>query len=42
VAQKYRITAIPRSLLLNPEGKIVAKDLRGDDLDNKLEELLGR
>ncbi len=42
VAQKYRITAIPRNLLLNPEGKIVAKDLRGDDLDDKLEEILGR
>lgn len=40
VAQKYRITAIPRNFLLNPEGKIIAKDLRGDDLDAKLCEIL--
>lgn len=42
VAMKYKITAIPRNLLLGPDGKILAKDLRGDDLDNKLEELLGK
>lgn len=42
VAQKYRITAIPRNLLLGPDGKILAKDLRGEDLDHKLEALLGK
>lgn len=42
VAMKYRITAIPRNLLLGPDGKIIGKDLRGDDLDAKLEELLGK
>ena len=42
VAQKYRITAIPRNLLLSPDGKIIAKDLRGEDLDAKLEEVLGK
>ncbi|WP_018628461.1 TlpA disulfide reductase family protein [Niabella aurantiaca] len=42
VAQKYRITAIPRNLLLGPDGKILAKDLRGEDLDGKLEALLGK
>lgn len=41
VALKYRITTIPRNLLLSPDGKIIAKDLRGDDLDTKLEEILG-
>ncbi len=40
VAQRYRITAIPRNLLLDPAGKIIAKDLRGDDLDDKLEQVL--
>ena len=42
VAQKYRITAIPRNFLLGPDGKILAKDLRGDALDEKLGELLGK
>lgn len=41
VAQQYRITAIPRNFLLGPDGKILARDLRGDDLDAKLCELLG-
>lgn len=40
VARKYRITAIPRNLLLGPDGKIIARDLRGDDLDDKLEQVL--
>lgn len=42
VAQKYRISAIPKNLLLGPDGKIIAKDLRGEDLDAKLEEILGK
>ncbi|MGC4234322.1 MAG: TlpA disulfide reductase family protein [Niabella sp.] len=42
VAMKYRITSIPRNLLVGPDGKIIAKDLRGDDLDAKLEEVLGK
>jgi thiol-disulfide isomerase/thioredoxin len=41
VAVKYKITAIPRNLLLGPDGKILAKDLRGDDLEAKLCQLLG-
>lgn len=42
VAQKYRITAIPRNLLVGPDGKILAKDLRGEDLDQKLAALLDK
>jgi peroxiredoxin len=42
VAQKYKITSIPRNLLVGPDGKIIAKDLRGDDLDAKLEEILAK
>lgn len=42
VAQKYKITSIPRNLLVGPDGKIIAKDLRGDDLDAKLEEILSK
>lgn len=36
----YGITSIPQNLLLDKEGKIVAKNLRGPDLDAKLEELI--
>ncbi len=36
----YGINAIPMNFLLDPEGKVVAKGLRGADLDTKLESLL--
>lgn len=41
IAQKYGVTAIPCTFLLNKEGKIIAKNLRGEDLAMKLQELLG-
>jgi len=41
VAVKYRIQSIPQNLLIDPSGKIVAKNLRGAELDAKLCELLG-
>jgi len=41
VAQKYRIASIPQNLLIDPDGKIVGKNLRGADLEAKLCELLG-
>jgi len=41
VAQKYRVESIPKNFLVGPDGKIVAKDLRGEDLEAKLCELLG-
>jgi len=37
----YGIRAIPASLLIDPTGKIVAFDLRGEDLGNKLKEIFG-
>ena len=40
-AKVYHIDAIPASLLVNPEGKIVARDLRGDALGKKLKEIFG-
>lgn len=36
----YGIQGIPSSLLISPEGKIIAKDLRGTELHLKLEEIL--
>ncbi len=36
----YGISSIPQNLLLDKEGKIVAKNLRGAELDAKLEEIL--
>lgn len=41
VAQLYHIQSIPQNFLIDPSGKIIAKDLRGVDLEKKLCELLG-
>ncbi|MBS3770532.1 MAG: AhpC/TSA family protein [Bacteroidales bacterium] len=38
-AQKYNIRSIPASFLLNKQGEIIAKNLRGDDLPAKLNEI---
>jgi len=40
VAVKYGISSVPANFLIAPDGKIVARDLRGDDLDKKLSELI--
>lgn len=40
VGKLYGINSIPQNLLLDKEGKIIAKNLRGEDLYNKLEEVL--
>lgn len=39
-AATYNVQAIPANVLIDKDGKIVAKDLRGEDLLNKLAELL--
>ena len=39
-AQKYNVRSIPANVLIDQQGKIIAKDLRGEDLLSKLEELL--
>jgi len=41
VAMKYRISSIPQNFLVDPNGKIVGRNLRGGDLEAKLCELLG-
>ncbi|MBL4677962.1 MAG: AhpC/TSA family protein [Mucilaginibacter sp.] len=41
-AKLYNIQSIPANFLIDPQGKIVAKNLRGDDLDTALEKYLGK
>lgn len=41
-ARDYNINGIPFSILLDKEGKIIAKNLRGPALDQKLTEVLGK
>jgi peroxiredoxin len=41
-AALYFVQAIPSNFLLDPDGKIIAKNLRGSDLDDKLAELFGK
>jgi len=40
-AQMYHIQSIPGNFLIDPNGKIVARDLRGEDLEKKLCEFIG-
>ena len=39
VARIYKITSIPQNLLIGPDGKIIGKNLRGEELQVRLEEL---
>jgi peroxiredoxin len=39
VAKQYGVQGIPYNLLLDPQGKIVAKNLRGEELQKKLAEI---
>ncbi|MFO7977759.1 MAG: TlpA disulfide reductase family protein [Bacteroidales bacterium] len=36
----YAVSSIPANVLVDPQGIIIARNLRGDDLDKKLEEVL--
>lgn len=42
VAVAYGIEAIPQNFLIDPNGKIIGKNLRGEELHSKLSELLGK
>ncbi|MFM7838465.1 MAG: peroxiredoxin family protein, partial [Chitinophagaceae bacterium] len=41
VAQRYRVQSIPQNFLISPEGIVVAKNLRGGELINRLCAILG-
>ncbi|MEY4105765.1 MAG: hypothetical protein RL181_107 [Bacteroidota bacterium] len=40
VAQMYEVSSIPKTILVDPQGRIVAKDLRGPTLERMLAQLL--
>jgi hypothetical protein len=40
-AALYSVTSIPQTLLLDRQGNIIARNLRGDQLGAKLKELFG-
>lgn len=40
VYQKYGIGTIPCNFLLDPHGKVIAKDLKGQDLTDKIKEVV--
>jgi peroxiredoxin len=40
-AKLYRVSGIPFNILVDPAGKIIGRNLRGDELDNKLCQVLG-
>ena len=40
-AQLYSITSIPATVLVDKQGKIIARNLRGEELNAKLKELMG-
>ena len=40
VAQQFQIQSIPQNFLIGPDGKIIAKNLRGPALERKLAQLL--
>jgi thiol-disulfide isomerase/thioredoxin len=39
-AKQYNVSSIPKSYLLDKDGKIIASDLRGPALESKLQEIL--
>ncbi|HEX6334493.1 MAG TPA: TlpA disulfide reductase family protein [Flavisolibacter sp.] len=41
-AALYKVTGIPYNFLVDPAGNIIAENIRGGDLERKLEEILGK
>ena len=39
VAVEYGVGSIPQNFLIDPQGKIIAKGLHGDELEKKLSEI---
>lgn len=41
-AKTYNVSSIPKTFLIDENGKIIGKDLRGEALENKLAEVFGK
>jgi thiol-disulfide isomerase/thioredoxin len=42
IAKQYKVESIPATFILDASGKVVAQDLRGDELEAKIIELLAK
>lgn len=42
VAKRFKVTGIPRMYIIDPQGKIIAQDLRGEKLATKMDELFSK
>jgi alkyl hydroperoxide reductase subunit AhpC len=42
IAQQYKVEGIPATFILDAKGKIVASNLRGEELKAKIKELLNK
>lgn len=42
IAKRFNVTGIPRMYILDAEGKIIAQDLRGEELARKMDELFAQ
>ncbi len=42
MVEKYQFSGIPHTVLIDPEGKVIAEKLRGPSLERKLQELFGK
>ena len=42
IAKQYNVESIPATFILDASGKVVAQDLRGDELKAKIKELLAK
>ena len=40
-ARTYGVSSIPATFLIDPEGNVIARNLRGPALEQKLKEVLG-
>lgn len=40
-AKMFGVEAVPRTILINPEGKVVAFDLRGEEMVRKVKQMIG-
>ena len=42
IVKQYNIQVVPQNFLINPEGKIIAKNLQGENLNKKLAEIFSK